>query len=113
MKVDQLYADMQAAMNAQHTRQFEAAFILALKSVVIDLNRTLRDEVAAPEDITSEDVGFPAYCDNVFHTGVKFYLQRSGQWAQEPDPQAFQFYSQQLRACIGPAILEIEDFPTR
>ena len=113
MKVDELYADMQTTMGAMHTRQLEQSFLFDLSAVVIDLNRVINDTVDAPTEISSAEIGFAGYCDNVFHPGVKFYMQRSGQWAQEPDPQSYQFYQQQLKATIGPAILEIDDFPTR
>lgn len=113
MKIDDLYADMMSTMSAQNTRSFEQAFLAALKYVIRDLNKTLRDVIEPPTEISSEDIGFEDYCDNVFHPGVKFYMQRSGQWASEPDPQGWTFYQQQLRNVIASAILEIDDFPTR
>jgi len=113
MKTDELYADVQRAIGAMSTRNFETAFLGALKYVVQDLNAKLLLEIDVPEEVTSDEIGFPWYCDRVFFPGMKFYMQRQGEWAGEPDSESFQFYQQQLRATVGSAILENEDFATR
>jgi hypothetical protein len=113
MKVDELYEDVRSAIGAANTRNFENTFIANLKYVVQDLNAKLGLDIDVPADITTEEIGFPWYCDRVFFPGMKFYMQRNGQWAGEPDSESFQFYQQQLRATVGPAILENEEFATR
>jgi hypothetical protein len=113
MKIDELYSDVRLAMGAMGTREFENAFLGSLKYVIQDLNSKLDLEIEVPEEVTSAEIGFPWYCDRVFFPGMKFYMQRSGQWAGEPDTESFQFYQQQLRATVGPAIQESTDFATR
>jgi hypothetical protein len=113
MKVDELYSDVQRAIGAMSTRNFESAFFGSLKYVIQDLNAKLELEIAVPTEIDSSEIGFPWYCDRVFFPGMKFYMQRSGEWAGEPDTESFQFYQQQLRATVGPAIKEATDFATR
>lgn len=113
MNVAELYEDMLATTNAANTPTMETAFLSALKKVVADLNHRLRETIASPDYISNEDVGFESYCDNVFHPGVKFYMQRSGQWAQDPDNESYQFYQMRLREVIGFAITDAEEFLTR
>lgn len=113
MRIDDLYADIMATTGAANTREFESAFLRALASVINDLNNKLGTSILAPDDIDQSDVGFESYADNTFHPGCKFYMQRAGQWAQDPDGESYTFYQQQLRSVIGAAILEIDDFQTR
>ena len=113
MRIDDLYADIMATTNAADTQPFSTAFIRALSSVITDLNYKLGTSIIAPDEVGPSDIGFETYADNVFHSGCKFYMQRSGEWAQDPDGESYTFYQQQLRGVIGPAILEIDDFETR
>jgi hypothetical protein len=113
MRIDELFDDVKNAIGAMNTRNFENAFLGSLKYVVQDLNSKLDLEIEVPTEITSDEIGFPWYCDRVFFPGMKFYMQRAGEWAGEPDTESFQFYQQQLRATVGPAIKESTDFATR
>ena len=113
MKIDELYADILATMGSRNTPDMENAFLSALKRVVQDLNQKLRENIAAPDTITSAEIGFEDYADNTFHPGVKFYMQRSGAWAQDPDQESNQFYRLQLRQVIGYAIAADDDFKIR
>ncbi len=113
MRIDDLYEDIRATNNAMNSREFETAFLRALSSIVVDLNHKLGTSIAAPDEILPSDIGFESYCDNVFHAGIKFYMQRSGEWAQDPDSESYQFYQGHLRGVIGAAILDIDDFQTR
>ena len=113
MKVDELYAEILATTGSMNSPDTEQIFLMSLKKVVNDLNRRLKEHVIAPEYISPAEIGFPEYCDNVYHPGVKFYMQRDGGWAQDPDTESYSFYEQQLRRVIGYAISEDTDFPTR
>ena len=113
MNLLDLYEEMGQTMGGGQTSAFEAGFLRALKKVIHDLNMRLGEEIKTPEYIESQDIGFPEYCDNVFHPGIKFYMQRAGGWAQDPDTESRQFYEIELRKVIGHAIYQDDDFVTR
>ena len=113
MKTDELYAEMLATTGARNTPDMENAFLSALKKVVQDLNSKLGESIVAPDVIDSTDMGFEDYCDNVFHPGAKFFMQRSGAWAQDPDVESVNFYQAELRQVIGAAIAADTDFQVR
>jgi len=113
MNVLDLFEEVRAATNAGGTKGFEVAFLSALKKVISDLNRKLKESIAAPETLDPAEIGFDDYCDNVFHPGIKFYMQRAGQWAQDPDGESRNFYEMELRKVIGAAIDADDDFKTR
>jgi len=113
MKTDELYDEMLTTLGAMNTPETEKMFLMSLKKVVSDLNRKLKEDVVSPTRIDSNDIGFEAYADNVFHSGCKFYMQRDGGWAQDPDAESFGFYENQLRKVIGAAISANDSFLTR
>ena len=113
MKTDELYSEMLTTMGAMNSPETEKTFLMSLKKVVSDLNRKLKEEIVAPTRVDSSDIGFEIYADNVFHSGVKFYMQRDGGWAQDSDTESYQFYQQQFRAVIGWAISANDSFKTR
>jgi hypothetical protein len=113
MNVLDLFEEVRAATNAGGTKGFEVAFLSALKKVVSDLNRKLVETIVAPDSLDPVEIGFEDYCDNVFHPGIKFYMQRAGQWAQDPDGESRNFYEMELRKVIGAAIDAETDFKTR
>jgi hypothetical protein len=113
MNVLDLFEEVRASTNAGGTKGFEVAFLSALKKVVSDLNRKLVETIVPPETLDSVEIGFADYCDNVFHPGIKFYMQRAGQWAQDPDGESRNFYEMELRKVIGAAIDADTAFTTR
>jgi hypothetical protein len=113
MKTDELYDNIRRTTGSANTQDTEIAFLDALKKVVSDINRMLGESITAPTQITSTDIGFEDYCDNAFHPGVKFYMQRDGAWAQDPDAESFGFYRRALREAIGDAIAADTGFKTR
>lgn len=113
MNVLDLYDEICTTTNAANTPEMERAFLAALKRVVNDLNYKLRETVIAPIAVDNEDIGFEAYCDNTFHPGVKFYMQRMGAWAQDPDAESYNFYQTELRRTVGYAINADTTFLTR
>jgi hypothetical protein len=113
MNVAELYAEMLTTTGSMNTQETEKAFLMSLKKVVGDLNVKLKEQIIAPDRITNTDVGFEDYCDNVFHPGVKFYMQRDGGWAQDPDSESYTFYQKQLSQVIASAITANDNFLTR
>lgn len=113
MRVDDLYSDTIGAFSLGNTPDNERLFLSALASVVVALNRKLLTSVSAPTEISSDDIGFESYCDAVFYAGVKYYLQRLGRFAQDPDAETAALYKDELNRVIGSAILDDDDFETR
>ena len=113
MNVQDLYDEILTTTSGANTPEMERAFLAALKRVVNDLNYKLRETVTAPTYVSNEDIGFEAYCDNTFHPGVKFYMQRMGAWAQDPDAESYNFYQTELRRTVGYAINADTTFLTR
>jgi len=113
MNLADLYDDVCSMTMSSQTPGTERTFLAALKMVVNDLNGRLKESVAAPNYVASADIGFEDYCDNVFHAGVKFYGQRLGGWAQDPDNESYNLYQAELRKVIGRAIDADDDFSTR
>jgi len=113
MNLADLYEDVLSTMDAANTPETERSFLSALKMVVNDLNGRLKTSIVAPTYVTTVEIGFEDYCDNVFHSGVKFFMQRMGGWAQDPDTESYNFYQAELRKVIGRAIDASEDFTTR
>jgi len=113
MKIDELYVEILNTTGAARTQDTEIIFLASLKKVINDLNNKLGESIAAPTSISGTDIGFEDYCDNVFHPGVKFYMQRDGAWAQDPDNESYGFYRQALRTVVGNAINADSGFKTR
>lgn len=113
MNLADLYDDILTTTNGANTPDTEKAFLSALKMVINDLNGRLKESVVAPTYVSSVDIGFEDYCDNVFHAGVKYWMQRFGGWAQDPDTESYNFYQAELRKVIGRAIDADDDFTTR
>ena len=113
MKTDELYEEIRSAMGLMNSRDSEMLFLMSLKKVVNDLNRKLKETIVAPTSISATDIGFEDYCDNTFFPGVKFYMQRDGSFAQDPDAESKAFYDQELRSVIGPAITANSSFKIR
>lgn len=113
MNLADLYDDICTMTNAAKTPETERSFLSALKMVINDLNGRLGEDIATPEYVDVVDIGFEDYCDNVFHAGVKYFMQRLGGWAQDPDVESFNFYQAELRKVIGRAIAADSDFTTR
>lgn len=113
MNLLDLYADVQSALGAAATQSFENSFLRALYKVVHDLNLKLGESIVSPSQIISQDIGFEDYCDNVYFPGIKFYLQRGGGWAQDPDTESVQFYERELRKVIGHKMYADDTFATR
>jgi len=113
MTVEDLYSDTISAFGLGNTPDNERLFLSSLQSVVTALNRKLNLSVTAPTEIDSSDIGFESYCDAVFYAGVKYYLQRLGRFAQDPDSETSTLYNLELSMVIGAAIAANEDFETR
>jgi hypothetical protein len=113
MKTSELYAEMLTTLGAANTQETEQTFLMSLKKVVGDLNQKLKTEIVAPTQVDGSDIGFEDYCDNTFHPGVKFYMQRDGAWSQDPDQESYAFYQRQLRSVIGSAIASDDSYLIR
>jgi len=113
MNLADLYDEILTTTTGANTPETEKTFLAALKYVINDLNGRLKESISAPTYVSNTDIGFESYCDNVFHAGVKYHMQRLGGWAQDPDTESWNFYQAQLRKVIGRAIDAETDFPTR
>lgn len=113
MKTAELYDEMLTTLGAMNNPETEKMFLMSLKKVVSDLNRKLKEDIVAPTRIDGNDIGFEDYADNVFHSGCKFYMQRDGGWAQDPDQESYGFYRNQLNRVIGAAVSANTAFKTR
>jgi hypothetical protein len=114
MKVDDLYASVRSAFSMANTQENESLFLASLRSVVVTLNARLGESIQAPTEIGADEIGFESYCDGVFYAGVKYYLQRLGRFAQDPDMETKHLYESELAMVIGAAITaDGDDFETR
>ena len=113
MTVEDLYSDTISAFGLGNTPDNERLFLSALRSVVTALNRKLGESVVSSSEITSDDIGFESYCDAVFYAGIKYYLQRLGRFAQDPDAETAGLYARELDMVISAKIAADDEFQTR
>jgi len=113
MNLADLYDDVCTMTMSAPTPAVERTFISSLKMVIHDLNQRLKENVIPPAYVSSIDIGFEDYCDSCFHAGVKYYGQRLGAWAQDPDSESFNLYQAELKKVIGRAIDATSGFATR
>jgi hypothetical protein len=113
MLVDELYSLAQTTLGFANTRDSENTFLIALDQVIVDMNRVLGLSVSSPNIIDGSDIGYESYCNPVYLKGIKFYMQGSGAWAQDADPESFRMYDMTLKNTIASAINANDDFLTR
>jgi len=113
MNLADLYDDVCTMTSSMQTPEVERQFLSSLKMVVYDLNQRVNESVIPPTFVSAVNIGFEDYCDSCFLAGVKYYGQRLGAWAQDPDSESYKLYQLELQKVVGRAINAQSDFGTR
>ena len=116
MKVRDLWVTTKINQGLSDAEAHKLVFIDALNKVRIDVNRRYKEsysELTTAAISANTDLEWEDYFDNAVKSGVKYYLQRDGATSGEPDPTAKDFYYEDLRKAMAPAMTAADSMPTR
>jgi hypothetical protein len=91
LSVNNVWEDTQYSGNMNDTGESQTQFLRALNSTLNYLTSKTKDTFSKVNDIDGT-IACDEWFHNAVYAGIKFYLQRQGAWAQDPDPESWQFF---------------------